>query len=249
MSTQTTDGGSDIEKWKLPTIAGIVAFLGGFLVTYVLKGSDVSGELAEEWNGGAEEVGEPSTFEAVSWLFFEAHQVSIEMSGSWGDESFTEPAEIQELAAWDGYLQLIPIIAIVAVAFVFVKNYTQTASAEEGAKQGAMIAAGYALAAVVIAYTGTFSESMTDDLVGTVSMSIGPDLVEAVLLAGLVYPAVGGALGGYFGHEQRPAAENPASANGVEQTYDEADDTATVASEEQADGVSSESAAQTDQTQ
>lgn len=167
--------------------AGAVAYVVGYLVTYLWQGSSVE-ETLQAYNAIVEFLGgDPiPAWQAVGWLYYNAHNVA-----------FTTPAlgsgrTAQNLVA-DGnapmLLYLVPVVLLVLAGFVVARN-ADAVDAESGARAGLTVTAGYLVLAVV--GLAAFRYSVGDSTVHV-------DYALGVLLAGIVYPVVFGALGGVLG--------------------------------------------------
>lgn len=165
--------------------AGVGAYLLGYLVAYLALSGSVE-ERLEGFNFVASVFGgEPiSAWQAVGWLFYNAHFVRTRAEGGFGTQSENF------IAASDGgaavVLYLLPIV-LLAGAGALLARVASADDPQDGATAGATVVAGYLPVAVLGAFLFDYQ--------GT----IAPDLVTAVLLAGLLYPLVFGAVGGALG--------------------------------------------------
>lgn len=162
--------------------AGIGAFLGGYLLTYVWKSAAVEETLQgfNFWAGlfGAEPI---PVWKAVAWVFYNAHFVRTRLSPSESRNVITAA----EGGDW-ALLYLVPLL-LLFFAGAWVAWRWRTRSAGDGARAGATIAAGYVLPALLGVFVTTYT--VGDSVVRA-------DPITATLLAGVVYPAVLGGLGG-----------------------------------------------------
>lgn len=167
--------------------AGAVAYVVGYLVTYLWQSGSAE-ESLQAYNAIVDFLGgDPiPAWQAVGWVYYNAHNVA-----------FTTPAlgsgrTAQNLVA-DGnapmLLYLVPVVLLVLAGFVVARN-ADAFDAESGARAGVTVTAGYALLAVVGLLVFRYS-------VGDSTVHV--DYALGVLLAGLVYPAVFGSLGGVLG--------------------------------------------------
>lgn len=162
--------------------AGLVAYLLGYLVTYVAQRGSVE-ERLRGFNFVVELLGGEgiSVWQAVGWLFYNAHLVTTRFEGGIGGP------RSENFVGGDGgatvLLYLLPVVLLLT-AGALLARYEGVEEAADGALAGAAVVAGYFPLAVIgrflFAYDG----------------SVAPDLVTAILLAGLVYPLALGALGG-----------------------------------------------------
>ena len=175
--------------------SGAVAYVLGYLIVYVTQRSDVEQQLStfnviSDLFGG-----DPiPAWQAVGWLFYNAHFVDTELPGLVGGarvENFIAASDDGSLTL----LYLVPPLLLLAAGFAA----AYLADADEpgvGVPLGALVTVAY----LPLAVTGTvvFAYAVGDG-------AIAPDAVTGVLLAGLVYPAVfggvGGALAGVVGND------------------------------------------------
>lgn len=163
-------------------VAGVAAYLGGYLLTYLVT----SGSMEERLSGfnyvstvfGG---GSVAVWQGVGWQFYNAHFVSTRVTGFGGSRS------INFIAESDGgamvLLYLVPV-ALLAAAGLLVARQEGAEERSEAAEAGAAVVAGYFPLAVIGRFLFQYDGS------------IAPDLVTAVLLAGVVYPLAFGAVGG-----------------------------------------------------
>lgn len=166
------------------TVAGLGAWLVGYLVTYLLHSGGVRDALATDVLELL--AGDPVTWKLIGWLYFNAHFVDASVPGLLGRSTVNLLSGAEELGLLALYV-LPPVALLVAGAVAAYGRADADAGAVEGAKTGAAVALGYLLASLVgaVAVRITVADAVA-----------GPSLVTAVLLAGLVYPLVFGAVGG-----------------------------------------------------
>jgi len=162
---------------------GAGAFIVGYLVTFLWLMIDISSEEMD------------ATFEAAGWLFFNAQFVRIEFDG---------PATLDFLGlnASANVISLPAIVFTIAVGLIlFGAGYLLTTrllepgtTTDEGTVYGASIVVGYLPLSFLGALLFEMSYLNTE---GT------PDIFMAVLIAGIVFPAIIGALGGYYAVRSR----------------------------------------------
>lgn len=163
-------------------VAGVAAYLGGYLLTYLATSSTM-----EERLSGFNFIvnvfgGEPiAVWQGVGWLFYNAHFVSTRVTGFGGSRSVNFIAESDGGAAV--LLYLVPV-AMLAAAGLLVARQDDATERSDAAEAGAAVAAGYFPLAVIGRFLFQYDGS------------VAPDLVTAVLLAGVVYPLAIGAAGG-----------------------------------------------------
>ncbi|ELZ42920.1 transporter permease [Halorubrum saccharovorum DSM 1137] len=163
---------------------GAVAYVLGYLVVYVTQGDRIEEGLSGINFFADLFGGDPiSTWQAAGWMFYNAHFVDVNAPSLIGG---AQSANLLSQGEAGSFLFLVPPLLLV-VAGVVAGRTAGVTEAVDGAQAGAFVLAGYLPLAVIGAFL--FRYSVGD---GTVA----PDLVTAVLLAGAVYPAVFGAIGG-----------------------------------------------------
>ncbi|MFW6318456.1 MAG: transporter [Halorubrum sp.] len=166
--------------------AGAAAYVLGYLVAYVTQASAIEDQLAE-FNAFADLFGgDPiPTWQAVGWVFYNGHFVDTRVPSLAGGSQVTNLIS----QADGGSLSLLYVVppVLLLLAGLVASRVAGATAPVDGAKTGALVLVGYLPLAVIGALL--FRYSVGD---GTVA----PDLVTAVLLAGAVYPAAFGGLGG-----------------------------------------------------
>jgi len=181
------------------TVAGIGSWIAGYVASYVLVAPNVreSGlnRIIETLDG------EPATYELVGWVFYNAHMVEtvfrdIPLVGS------RATSYIGGEAGFTAHLYAVPVALLFAVG-LGVTRYRAVDGPSAGAVVGSTVVPGYLLAAV----TCVFLFEVT-----VAGATGGPDLLPAVVLAGIVYPLVcaggGGAVGGLLEARSRSQPAN-----------------------------------------
>jgi hypothetical protein len=180
------DRASDTSRIVGGAAAGAAAYLLGYLFAYVTQQSAVENQLAG-FNLFADLFGgDPiPTWKAIGWVFYNGHFVDTQVPSLVGGSQLTNLIS----QADDGSLTLLFVVppVLLTVAGLAASRVAGATEPVDGAKAGAFVLAGYLPLAVLGAFL--FRYSVGD---GTVA----PDLVTAALLAGAVYPAVFGAVGG-----------------------------------------------------
>jgi len=151
--------------------AGAAAWVLGYLCTYLITSSDIQNSLIGQFTDIA-------TWKAVGWVFFNAHFVDtvVDLPVVGGATSF--------VGGENGFtilLYVVPPLLLLAAGLA-VGRYAGADDAASAAVGGASLVIGYGLLSIV----GVF-------LFPTENVS--PDPVTGVLLAGVVYPVVLGAVG------------------------------------------------------
>lgn len=161
-------------------IAGAAAYVVGYIMTYAWKSGDYR-DVLDNINPIMEFLGSqaPETWRIIGWLFYSAHYVdtSIDL----GVEQFY----VNLVQSGGGNLELlylIPPALLVVAGFAVARNF-QHERVIDAATKGAWVALGYlplvAFGAILFQIDGS-----------------GPDLIPSILIAGVVYPVIFGAVGG-----------------------------------------------------
>jgi hypothetical protein len=177
----------------------MAAFLGTYAVMYMLRAERVASAVAGI--PFAISTSTPEIPQVVGWLVYRAHFVPIEYSFSGarsgsGVLSFGSfPGANDFVAALEpGLLLLVPLFMLVLGGF-YTAIECDVSTPRTGAVAGASVAIGYLVLVVLAVVVMTWSISLSVFNL-TLTASIGPGEVQAVFLAGVLYPLVGGALGG-----------------------------------------------------
>lgn len=200
-ATETSVGGPLFDSLSLRPgfLLGMVAFVGTYAVMYSLRAERVASAVA-----GlplALSASTPEIPQVVGWLVYRAHFVPIEysVSGASSDSGVLSfgsfPGAGDLVAALEpGLLLLVPLFMLFICGF-YTAIQCDVSTPRTGAVAGATVVVGYLLLVVVAVAALTWSLSLAVFNL-TVTASIGPGEVQAVFIAGVVYPLVGGALGG-----------------------------------------------------
>ncbi|ELY78635.1 hypothetical protein [Natrinema pallidum] len=156
---------------------GVFAAAIGYLVTYLLVGSDVRelfGEDVAQWKG-------------VAWYFYEAHMVDIEASSQVGSFSGTQVLDLIAESGAD-LLYVVPPLVLLAVGALLAVRWSVT-DLGDAVIAGAPVTIGYA---AVIGLGAIVAESTAEASVFGIeaTSSIAPALVPAIVLGGVLYPLV-----------------------------------------------------------
>ncbi len=179
---------------KQGEIFGLASFVVGYIVTLVVVALGESDDISE------------NLVEAAGWIYYNAQFANLQVTASAGGGSRTASfnyltdstlfsESVDAVSVPTVVYHLIPILVLVA-AGVALANYVGARELSDGAIGGAMLAVGTVLPALL----GTVIFSVETAGFGfTVTQS--PALVPGVLLVGLLYPAVFGAIGGIISTE------------------------------------------------
>ncbi|MFT4880791.1 MAG: hypothetical protein ACI9CA_000355 [Natronomonas sp.] len=180
-------------------LLGVVAFLGTYLVMYSLRAERVASAVA-----GLPltlSTSTPEVTQVVGWLVYRAHFVPIKYSvtGAGRDSgvlsfgSFPGAGDLVR-ALEPGLLLPVPLVMLFICGF-YTAIQCDVSTPKTGAVAGASVVVGYLLLVVVAVAALTWNLSLAVFNL-TVTASIGPVEAQAVFLAGVVYPLVGGGVGG-----------------------------------------------------
>lgn len=205
-------------------VVGVAAYVVGLGVTFVLfqLDSDLQDELLA---AQFEELG-AGTLDAVVWVFHAGHFVELEVSTSGADQVRSGSVDIFSEASTslpDLLYHVVPIVVLLGAGYLLLQR-VGAASSAEAAKSGVTLLVGYLPLAAVMPFVFRISES--EGFGGeSVSFTVAPEMTTSILLAGIVFPAVLGAAGGYIwftregsratGHgpaQQPPAGQQPPGA-------------------------------------
>jgi hypothetical protein len=204
-------------------LAGVGAFVVGYVLTYLLKSGDIEdktpddGVMIAEANGEEEDmifseadVDPPEVADAVTWLYYEMHNVDMA-----GTLTYTEIRDGETIRTFEydlllgvdveTYMMLIPPVLLAAAGYWVVSSVV-VSDEGEAAKAGATVMAGYfvaaVLSAVVFVYNDLHTENQGSDWEYMVEAAFSVDVQSAAIIAGLVYPLAFSALGGYVAYRR-----------------------------------------------
>ncbi|WP_252697935.1 transporter permease [Natronosalvus vescus] len=187
----------DDVPWKRALLFGIGAFVVGMVLFtgLIFVEGAIGDDLSEDPSDETAEDDEPGVATLVGWLYFGGQFVDIEMSWALGTESMNLLDETSaDLTIPTVVYYLVPVLVLIAAGYKLAsQTLAEGSTPEEGAKIGATIAAGY-MVAVVFA-TQIFTWSIQD---GSTTGSVNVAFTEAILISGLMYPLLFGAIGGYL---------------------------------------------------
>ncbi|WP_338741270.1 transporter [Haloplanus salilacus] len=194
---------SSVDFDDLPLVEGFVAGAAAWVVGYVLTAVVVLarlenselGELSNGVDGGG------SSIDLVGWVFFNGHFVETVVEADFlgfGGSSTTS------FVGGDGFtplLYLVPVALLVGSGLAVGRSRGVT-DTTEGAVTGVLVVPPYlALSAI-----GAVLFRVSNEALGA-SFGGRPELLPAVLLAGVVFPSVFGALGGIIAANTGPGSE------------------------------------------
>jgi hypothetical protein len=157
--------------------AGAAAWVLSYLCTYLVASGDIQNSLF----GRVLEAAEIGVWQAVGWVFFNAHFVNTLV-----DLGFFGGGATNAIGGENGFTALLYVVPplLLIVAGLAVGRYVGASDldAADAALSGLTVVLGYGLLSVV----GVFLFA---------TENVAPDPVTGVLLAGVVYPVVFGAVG------------------------------------------------------
>lgn len=132
----------------------------------------------------------------LGWVFHSAHQVPIEVSGE-GVPASTHLALIEQ-TIWLPFYTVLPPVVLLGVGFLLASSRV-TWGARSGFEAGASVALGYLpfVVASLILWTGTYT--IDQGFGEEAAVTVSPDPVFAIPIAGLLYPVLFGGIGGILG--------------------------------------------------
>ncbi len=185
----------DARVGGIAAASGVVAYVLGYLVVYVTQRSWVDEQL-RTINVVADLFGgDPiPSWQGIGWLFYNAHFVDTEIPALGGTQvrNFIATADDGSLTL----LYLVPPLLLVAAGFA-TASLAGVRDPGESAPLGGLVAVGYLPLTILGAFA--FRYAVGDG-------SVTPDLLTAVVIAGVVYPvafgAAGGAIAGVVGDDR-----------------------------------------------
>jgi hypothetical protein len=165
-------------------LGGVLAYLLGYALTYAATGQRIENSIASRILEVA--TGDPGTWKIVGWVFYNEHFVTTEIPGLLGSTATNFVGGEDGFAA--ALFLLPPVLLLLAGGVAAAVSHTETPLS--GALSGATVLLGYLPLGVVGAFL--FGIDVGD-------ATAGPTLVTAILLVGIVYPLVFGAVGGAVG--------------------------------------------------
>ena len=132
----------------------------------------------------------PNSVEVLNWVFFEAHTVGTEIAIAAGGTSRSSVTHLTHGVLYEPWFSVVPILALGSVGYLLA-DMAYSWDLVSGLQAGASVVLGYFLGATVAVFA-LAARGVADG----VTVTIGPDPLAGLLLAGLVYPVVFGGLGG-----------------------------------------------------
>ncbi|WP_049907231.1 hypothetical protein [Halovivax asiaticus] len=184
----------DDVPWQHALVVGIGAFVLGFILLsgLVMAEGVLDDSVTDETDEVDSQGDEPGLLTVLGWLYFGTHFVDLGVDSVFGSISFDMFGALMEEAVLPEILwRLVPVVVLIGAGYLLAARVLPaTASPEDGAKIGATLTIGYLLTAAIGAQVFEFT--------GDEGTSASVEFTEALLLAGLLYPILLGAFGGYL---------------------------------------------------
>ncbi|WP_336325786.1 hypothetical protein [Halovenus sp. HT40] len=184
MSITTSSG--DRPPLVLGAVVGVGAWIIGYALLFLVVSPDIQDSFIQQFIEAVE--GEPATYQMVGWVFYNAHFVDTVIVNVpvLGDQT------ANAIGGEDGFsqlLSLVPVGLLVAAGLGLVRSQA-VSDVRDGLLVGATVLPGYLLLSAL-------GLVLFEVAIG--SATGRPAQVEAIVLAGIVYPLVFGSLGGALG--------------------------------------------------
>lgn len=194
-------GATDGQEWLPGIAAGLAAFAAGYALLFAIKGEDIMRNFMAGFRSTGATVSQleqlgatlPEQWKVVGMVYHTLHNVPYRMEVTRNGQSFSQTIG-REFLAGELLPWLIPMAVLVVAGFLLARH-AGSASAGDGAATGASVATGYLVAAIGTTFVFTWSATLSGAGVQG-SMRLGPAIVQSGLMAGLIYPAIFGGLGG-----------------------------------------------------
>lgn len=178
-------------------LLGAVAYVVGYIVTYLF----VALSSDDRSLGILSALTDISQFDLTGWMFYNAHFVDVTASTRAGGRSQSEStnmlSEATDLAVPEPIWYLVPIVLLILSGFVVALTISRTDQTTKAVSAGATIFAGYFPLSVLGLFL--FGTSMDFSTFGQrATVTIGPNKVLGIALAGFAFPVICGMLGGFL---------------------------------------------------
>jgi hypothetical protein len=167
-------------------VVGIAAWVLGYVFTYLIAAPDLRESGISRLLDAIQ--GEPAIYEMVGWVFYNSHFVGTVISGVpiFSSSSTTFVGGENGLTP---LLYLLPVVLLIGAGLAMARM-RGARDVGDGIVSGILVVPGYLVLAIAGAVL--FGLQFGD-------ATVAPDLLPAVVLAGVAYPAVCGGLGGALG--------------------------------------------------
>lgn len=183
---------SSVGSDDLPLIEGAIAGAAAWIVGYVLTALVVLARIEDSTLGEVSDtVGDGgSGIDFIGWVFFNSHFVDTVVEADFLGFGGSSTASFIGGDGFTPLLYLFPVALLVGSGLAVGRSQGVTET-PDGAVAGALVVPPY----LVLSAVGAVLFRVSTEALGA-SFSGQPELLPAVLLAGVVYPAVFGAIGG-----------------------------------------------------
>lgn len=163
-------------------VTGLAAWVIGYVFTYVIAAPDLQDTLGRVIEAIQ---GEPATYNMVGWVFYNAHFVQTVTTGI----PFLSPSSTSFIGGENGFPPLLYVlpVALLLAAGIAMARLHGASDFGDGVIAGLLVVPGYLVASIAGALLLGID-------IGDVT--IAPDLMTAIVLAGIAYPVVLGGAGG-----------------------------------------------------
>lgn len=167
-------------------LVGIAAWVLGYVFTYLIAAPDLRESGISRLLDAIQ--GEPAIYEMVGWVFYNTHFVGTVISGVpvFSSSSTTFVGGENGLTP---LLYLLPVALLIAAGLAMARM-RGAQDFGDGVVSGLLVVPGYLVLAIAGALL--FGLQFGD-------ATVAPDILSAIALAGVAYPAVCGGLGGALG--------------------------------------------------
>lgn len=196
-SAVTTSRALTLADGAVGVAAGVVAFVIGFVATAVTSNAEESREAVKTLLGESGPAGValseflPEWYHALSWEFLENHQVTVSATAGDMFGGGVASGYVDTLLPSASAVQFLPPL-LLAGAGLFVTYRGVYNSWFNALLAGMTVTLGYLPCIAAITVVSSFEVAV----LGTTLVEIAPDVVRAVLVAGVAYPLVFGGIGG-----------------------------------------------------
>ncbi|QCC50981.1 hypothetical protein [Halapricum salinum] len=179
---------------------GAAAYVVGYILTYVFVEMEDSMDVETITQASGDIPGmDIGTTDVVGWVFYSTQFVEFEYSVEGGGVSQSNSgnilSETADLGIPEAIWYLIPVVALLGAGYIVAQSINHQGDAGEAAKAGATVIAGYLPLAAIGAFLFNKSAEISQ-FDQTASISMGVNMATAIILAGVAYPLVLGAVGG-----------------------------------------------------
>jgi len=179
---------------------GAAAYVVGYILTFLFVEMEDSIDAESLTQASGEVPGlDIGTTDVVGWVFYSTQFVefkfSVEGAGVSQSESANIISETADLGIPEVIWYLIPVVALLGAGYLVANSINHHGDAGEAATAGATVIAGYLPLAAIGAFI--FNKSADISRLGqSASFSFEVDMAMAIILAGVAYPLIIGAIGG-----------------------------------------------------